>query len=175
MYTDVAVSRITARVLLGPLVCAGLLSCSSSHKPINDTGFGAATRSSSAAPSSSTSVAATTQSPGFTAGTDVGMVSGADTTRGTTTPGSAADTAAAPSGAASSVAVHQSRADRRVAHGTTRPGAGALKRQGTRCVPLASNALARTDFSNSPATINPCGLGSMNLPTMAPPNVANPR
>jgi hypothetical protein len=65
--------------------------------------------------------------------------------------------------------------ERRVAHGTTRSRAKALKRQGTPCVPLASNAPARSNFSNSPITINPCGLGSMNLPTMAPPNVANPR
>lgn len=177
MRIDATLSRITARVLIGPLACVGLLSCSSSNKGTYDAGTGAATSSSSAAPSPPSSLPSTAQSPEPSGSADVGMAPAVDTTNGQGTGGSAADTGAAPSRAPSPAGVHKhgSRSDHRLANGSTRSGAMALKRQGTRCVPLASDALARTNFSSSPVTINPCGLGSMNLPTLAPAILAEHR
>jgi hypothetical protein len=176
-HMKIAPSRITARILLGPLACVGLLSCSSSRKASYDTASGAATTSSSAAPSSPSSVPSTGQSPESSASAGASMAAGGGATQGPSPAGSTADTAVAPSQASLPAAVHKhgSRSDRRHAHGTTSLGARALKREGTQCVPLASNAPARADFSSSPITVNPCGVGSMNLPTMAPPNLANPR
>jgi hypothetical protein len=83
----------------------------------------------------------------------------------------------ASSGASSPAAVHKhrGRSIRRSGHATTGLGAKGLKRDGTRCVPLQGNARARTDLSLSPIGINPCGSGSMNLPTMAVPSLAGPR
>lgn len=146
--------RITARALSGVLVSVGLLSCSSAHKATQNAETGAATQSSTPA-----------------AGTDVGLASAPDTTGGSSSSGSAADSSAALSRAPSPAAVpqHGASGDRRSVHATR-----ALKREGVRCVQLASSARARADFSSSPIGINPCGLGSMNLPTMAVPTLAGP-
>ena len=177
MYREIVLSRTTARVLLGSLTCVGLLSCSSPDKAKYETASGAAASPSSVATSPPSSVPSTAASPNSLGTADTAMARAADTATGSGTAASTADTAVAPSQASLPVAPpkHANRADRRHGNGTTRLGARPLKRQGLPCVPLASNGPARADFSSSPSTVNPCGVGSMNLPTMAPPSLANPR
>ncbi len=176
VHMDIKLSRITAKVVIGPVVWVGLLSCSSSHKPSYDTASGAATPSSSVTPSSPSPGPSTAESPGSSGGADTTVAAGVGTTRDSSTSGSARDTSVAPSPTASPAPVHEhaSRSVHRHAHKATGPGGRALKREGTPCVPLANDALARADLSSSPATINPCGVGSMTLPTMAPPSLAKP-
>jgi hypothetical protein len=169
-------SRIAASVLLPLLASLPLVSCSSRDKARYDTASGAATPASSTTPSFSSAPPATAQLTDSSTSAGSSIAPGADTA-GSPRTGGSADTVAAPSQVSSSVAVHkhQSRNDRRHAQATTSVGARSLKRQAVRCVPLASDAPARADFSSSPITLNPCGVGSMNLPTMAPANLANPR
>lgn len=167
---DTTLCRITARALLGVVVGVGLLSCSSAHKAANNPDT--ASLSSAAAPSPSSPVPSATQSAPPAAGTDVGLASAPDTTGGSSSGGSGVDSSAALSQAQSPAAVpkHSASGDRRSVHATR-----VLKRDGVRCVRLVGNARARADFSTSPIGINPCGLGSMNLPAMAVPNLAGPR
>ena len=144
-----APSRITTRILLYPLACAGLVSCSSSHKASYETASGKATSSSPAAPSSP-ALGFTAQAPESSASAGASMAAG---------------------GLPLAAATKGKHAHRRNAHATAAP----LKREGSPCVPLASKSPLRSDFSSSPSTINPCGVGSMNLPTMAPADLAKPR
>jgi len=172
----IKLSRITVRAMIGPLAWVGLLSCSSSHKPSYETASGAATASSSVTPSTPSPGSSTAEPPGSSGIAETRVTAGVGTSGDSSTSGSARDTSVAPL-APSPTAVHEhgSRVDHRYAHKATGPGARALKREGTPCVPLVNDAVARADFSSSPTTINPCGAGSMTLPTMAPPILAKPR
>jgi hypothetical protein len=173
----IKLSRITVKATIGPLAWVGLLACSSTHKPSYETASGAATASSSVAPSTTSPGSFTAEPPGSSGIADARVAAGVGATGDSSTSGSARDTTVTPSPASSPAAVHEhrSRVDHRYAHKATGPGARALKREGTPCVPLANDAVARADFSSSPTTINPCGAGSMTLPTMAPPILAKPR
>ncbi len=179
VHMHIKLSRITARAVIGPIVWVGLLSCSSSHKPSYDTASGAANSASSVTPSTPSPGPSAAESAGSSGSADTKVAAGVGTTGDSSTGGSARDTSVAPSptsspAAASPAAVHEhaSRSVHRHAHNAKGPGARVLKRDGTPCVPLANDALARADMSSSPATINPCGAGSMTLPTMAPPSLA---
>src|SRR5713101_9424250 len=182
VHMYIKLSRITARAVIGPLAWVGLLSCSSSHKASYDTASGAATSSSSVTPSTPSPGPSTAESAGSSGSADTKVAAGVRTTGDSNTSGSARDTSVAPPPASSPAAAspaganeHASRSAHRHADKATGPGAHTLKREGTPCVPLANNALARTDLSSSPSSVNPCGAGSMTLPTMAPPSLAKPR
>ena len=148
---DATLRQLTASALVGSLVGVGLFACSRDKARATDS----AALSSAAAPSSDsagTAVAPPSDSATIDAGT-VSLVPPAESI------------ATLPSPATTK---HAGRTAHRSGHVTTTARAKPLKREGIPCVPLAGDSPQRADFSSSPPGVNPCGVGSMNLPTMAP-------